>query len=105
MENYKNNPLNKLRSLLTISGIEFRNKGEVTLAGDYLDRVHYYNKKGVLICSAIYGKHTYGYEEGLIEICGLLSDKEKEYDNVLGWLSPEEVYFRIWEYDRFFNKS
>lgn len=105
MGNIHFNPLDRLRGLLMISGIEFTNNGSSDGILGYLDRVYYRNKKGELVCSAIWGKGSYGYEDDLIEIRGLLSDKEKEYDDVLGWLTPEEVFFRIWEYDRYFNKS
>lgn len=52
------------------------------------------------VCSAIQGYGTYGNEENLIEIMGLLTDEEKELDYVVGHLTAKEVFERIkkhWE--------
>lgn len=38
---------------------------------------------------------SYGYEEGLLEIMGLLTEEEMEEDRVLGYLSAEDVIKRI----------
>ncbi len=46
-------------------------------------------------CSIIFGRGTYGYEDGLLEIMGLLTPEEEEYDSVVGYLSAEEVFERI----------
>lgn len=40
-------------------------------------------------------KGSYGYEEGLLEIMGLLTEEEAEEDSVLGYLSAEDVIERI----------
>ena len=43
---------------------------------------------------------SYGYKDGLIEIMGLLTEEEREQDDVVGYLTPEEVFRRIkrdWE--------
>ena len=47
------------------------------------------------ICSVIQGFNTYGEELDLLEIMGLLTKKEAEHSEVLGWLSAEEVFRRI----------
>ena len=57
-------------------------------------RVHY-PQNSPFVCSAIQGYGTYGNEENLIEIMGLLTEEEKELDNVVGHLTAEEVFQRI----------
>lgn len=54
----------------------------------------------ICVCSAIWGYGSYGYEEGLIEIMGLLTPEEEEYDSVKGYLTADNVFNRIkkhWE--------
>lgn len=47
------------------------------------------------ICSVICGYGTYGGDEGLLEIMGLLTPSEEENDDVAGWLSADDVFNRI----------
>ena len=47
------------------------------------------------ICSVIEHDYSYGSEQDLLEIKGLLTENEKKYDYVLGYLSAEEVFKRI----------
>lgn len=47
------------------------------------------------ICSAIQGDYTLGGRENLIEIMGLLTDEEHQYDEVRGYLTADEVFQRI----------
>jgi len=47
------------------------------------------------VLSAVMNQMSYGHEGGMIEIQGLLTEDEKEFDCVRGWLSAEEVYARI----------
>ena len=52
------------------------------------------------ICSVIEHEGSYGNEEDLLEIMGLLTANEKECDYVVGYLSAEDVFNRIkhhWE--------
>ena len=49
----------------------------------------------VRICSCIIGPHTYGGENGLLEIMGLLTDEELEHNSVVGHLTAEDVFNRI----------
>lgn len=52
------------------------------------------------VCSVIYGWGSYGYDEGLIEIMGLLTPEEEECDDVRGYLTADDVFNRIkkhWE--------
>ena len=46
-------------------------------------------------CSVIEHNYSYGREQDLLEIKGLLTKNEKKYDYVLGYLSAEEVFKRI----------
>ena len=47
------------------------------------------------VCSVIQGTGTYGNIDNKLEIMGLLTNEEKQYDDVLGWLSAEDVFKRI----------
>ena len=47
------------------------------------------------ICSVIEHNYSYGNEQDLLEIKGLLTKNEKKYDYVLGYRSSEEVFKRI----------
>jgi hypothetical protein len=38
---------------------------------------------------------SYGGRDGLLEIAGLLTDEEAEYDDVVGYLTAENVLARI----------
>lgn len=46
-------------------------------------------------CDAICHAYSYGGDEGLLEIMGLLTDEEAEYDSVVGWLTADDVFSRI----------
>lgn len=50
------------------------------------------------IISVIQGNHTYGNQEDLLEIMGLLTKEELEIDEVKGYLTADEVYNRIKRY-------
>lgn len=47
------------------------------------------------VCSCIQTPYSYGGERNLLEIRGLLTDEEYEYNSVVGWLTAEEVFERI----------
>lgn len=47
------------------------------------------------ICSVIEHDRSYGSEQDLLEIKGLLTKNEKKYDVVIGYLSAEDVFKRI----------
>lgn len=52
------------------------------------------------VCSVVQGPSSYGGAEGYLEIMGLLTESEKEDDEVIGWLTADEVFERIqahWE--------
>lgn len=50
--------------------------------------------------SVVQGYGTYGVEEDLLEIMGLLTPAEEEKDSVIGYLTAEEVLKRIKNYLR-----
>lgn len=58
----------------------------------------WYPSKENKVCDVICHKYSYGYEQGLLEIMGLLTEKESEIDSVAGWLTPEDVFERIWRH-------
>ena len=51
-----------------------------------------------LVCSVIEHGGSYGHEQDLLEIMGLLTDDEKKGDSVAGWLTAEDVFNRIKEH-------
>ena len=55
------------------------------------------SNNGYRICSVIEHKYSYGSEKDLLEIMGLVSKEEAE-DGVLGYLTAEEVFKRIYEH-------
>lgn len=57
-------------------------------------RISYPNDEKT-ICSAIEHNGSYGREDDKIEIMGLLTDEESQYDSVIGHLTAEEVFNRI----------
>lgn len=59
-------------------------------------------------CSVICNPYSYGGKEGLLEIMGLLTKEESENDDVIGWLTAEDVFNRIkkdWKENRYFYRS
>lgn len=88
MENKETNPseIMKLYELLKQKGISFDIRWR--LGGIQI----MYPSKDDTICSAICFPGSYGYEDGLIEIMGLV---ENNYDSVEGYLTAEEVFQRI----------
>lgn len=58
----------------------------------------WYPSRDKSVCDVICYDGTYGYEHGLLEIMGLLTEEESEIDSVVGWLTPEEVFERIWRH-------
>ena len=46
------------------------------------------------VSDAICHDGSYGRQDGLLEMMGLLTEEESEYDSVLGWLTAEQVFER-----------
>lgn len=63
-------------------------------------QLQYPSSGGDRVCSVILHKGSYGRSEGLLEIMGLLTDDERTYDDVVGYLTADNVFGRIkrhWE--------
>ena len=85
----------KLRDMLDNAGIPYMFDNGFMNGG----ALAYPNREN-MVCSAIEHDGSYGRHEDKIEIMGLLTDEESEYDSVLGHLSADEVFKRIknhWE--------
>ena len=55
-----------------------------------------YPKDGACrICDAIEHFGSYGSEQDLLEIMGLISDEEEKYDSIVGFLTANDVFERI----------
>lgn len=48
------------------------------------------------ICDVVCHDFSYGHEKGLLEIMGLVKEKEIDDDEVEGYLTAEEVFDRIY---------
>lgn len=59
------------------------------------------NRKNLVI-SIIQGTGTYGAEDDLLEIMGLLTNEEAKLGQVVGWLAADDVLQRILTY---YNKE
>ena len=85
----------KLKKMLEEAGIpfEFFDRSDSNFEG-YLIR---YPNTEYAKCSIIQSDWSYGGEENLLEIMGLLTEEEKRQDSVVGFLTAEEVFKRIKE--------
>ena len=54
-----------------------------------------YGYENGLFWDAICHRDSYGYENGLLEIYGNIVDKKKDGDEVVGWLTADDVIKRI----------
>lgn len=76
---------------------EMLEKAEIPFEfGEYMGGYHlcYPNNK-IKECSVIEHDCSYGREQDLLEIMGLLTDEELKRDDVVGFLSAENVFERI----------
>ena len=60
-------------------------------------------ESGTCKCSVISHPYSYGGRDGKLEIMGLLTEEESEYDDVLGYLDADDVFARI--YADYMNKD
>lgn len=82
----------KLRGMLEAENIPF----EFQFLSDLLGFQLSYPKSGDgRVCSVIEHAFSYGNKDNLLEIMGLLTDEEMEYDSVVGFLNAENVFERI----------
>lgn len=84
----------KLVFMLNEAGIPYERDDDPDDSTMDMKRIHY-PQNNKFVCSAIFGHGSYGYEDGLLEIMGLLTDEELKIDNVLGHLTAEDVFQRI----------
>lgn len=54
-----------------------------------------YNNYYTILCDAVFGFSSYGYDKGLLEINGGLTEEENKDNSVLGWLTADEVFKRF----------
>ena len=81
---------------------------QILLFDDFREVIEHYNVYKVFnnekrIISIVQGYRTYGEEDDLLEIMGLLTEEEEKIDSVTGYLTAEDVFNRIVKY--FKNKS
>jgi hypothetical protein len=65
------------------------------LDGWHLEYPCCFTTNGDRVCSVVENFGSYGSEQDLLEIMGLLTAEEEENDSVLGWLTADDVYLRI----------
>lgn len=63
------------------------------------------DKEDVRECSVIEHYGSYGHSDDLLEIMGLLTEEESRDDDVLGYLSADEVFQRIKKHYEEHNKE
>ena len=76
---------------------------QILLFNDFREVMEYYNTYKVFdnekrIISIVQGYGTYGEEDDLLEIMGLLTEEEEKIDDVTGYLTAEDVFNRIVKY-------
>lgn len=54
-----------------------------------------YPNRNKCVVSVIEGIGSYGEQEDKLEIMGGLTEEERKHDQVVGWLTAEEVFERI----------
>ena len=84
--------IHKLREMLVSAGIPHevkRNADGWHIGYPTLDL------NGDRVCSIVENMISYGHENDLLEIMGLLTPEEEEEDAVMGWLTAEDVFGRI----------
>ena len=76
---------------------------QILLFDDFREVMERYNTYKVfdnekIIISIVQGYGTYGEEDDLLEIMGLLTEEEEKIDSVTGYLTAEDVFNRIVKY-------
>lgn len=84
--------MNKLIEMLNDANIPFELTTDV--CGNKDNQVWYPSRKN-RVCDVICHQGSYGGEKGLLEIMGLLTEEEAEHDDVVGYLTAENVFNRI----------
>ena len=76
---------------------------QILLFDDFREVMEHYDVYKVFnnekrIISIVQGYRTYGEEDDLLEIMGLLTEEEEKIDSVTGYLTAEDVFNRIVKY-------
>ena len=76
---------------------------QILLFNDFREVMEHYNTYKVFdnekrIILIVQGYGTYGEEDDLLEIMGLLTEEEEKIDSVTGYLTAEDVFNRIVKY-------
>ena len=87
--------INKLHDMLVDAGIAHIFAFDIGNVGFQLIYGDFYNDDGTNSCSVVEHSFSYGNEEDRLEICGLLTEKEKSIDTVAGHLTADNVFQRI----------
>ena len=82
----------KLEAMLKAEGIPFVYHRQPDMCGF---QICYPEDGENRICSIILHSGSYGRSEGLLEIMGLLKPDEEQCDDVVGYLTAEDVFERI----------
>lgn len=91
--------LDILEKYLMLNGYRYRRIEETNISeimGEDIGRkqiIVYKNGKRSWDAICHYG--SYGYAEGLLEIMGSIVDEEKDGDEVVGWLTAQDVINRL----------
>lgn len=90
----------KLKEMLEKANIPFEFIDHSIKETDFKDYqicypVSFRSSDGRCVCSVIGHLGSYGSEEDLLEIMGLLTPEEEQEDTVKGWLTAENVFERI----------
>lgn len=101
-ESKKHTEIFKLKELLEDAHIpfEFTDEGFDWGDGNAFEKYHIeypcsYKESQDRVCSVIQGWGTYGAEDNLLEIMGLLTPEEEKNNCVCGWLTAQDVFERI----------
>lgn len=84
--------MNRLIEMLNNANIPFELTTDIN--GNKNNQVWYPSYKNS-VCDVICHQYSYGGDKGLLEIMGLLTEEEAEYDSVVGYLTAENVFKRI----------
>ena len=88
--------IEKLEIMLNTMNVPF----EITEHWSNTEQIWYPSRENCICDIVCFGDGSlggsYGHEEGLLEIMGLVNEEETE-DSVEGWLTAEEVFNRMWD--------
>lgn len=88
------NEILKLAKMLSAEGIPY--ELEPSMDGYHI----IYSENSHIVCSVIEHMYSYGSNQDKLEIMGLLTDEESECDEVVGSLTANDVFCRIFLHRR-----